>query len=651
MNLLFFRYFKYIFGLNILLLAFPIVCSAADKDADKSYELPLRAWIHDPYISNVSLSPDGKTLVALTLTDVNKSAELTFWDTADLAMPPHRYRLKTSKPISVTWLNNDIVFVAGIRKFDRRFRARNIKTFDIKTYLYNFKEKKFSQSLFKNDNFLQVGIENRLHNDPDHILVRTLNRDYAQEFYLTNFKKKTSKLIYRGGEGYFYFTDVLGNVAGKMDIGGSGKNIYISTSLKDPGTDKWKEAFRNYSSKREGLGNAQIVADGSVYVLDNTGRDLSVIRTLDPGTGKLSEPVFADEGYEMLGVMTSGQPSNYGQVIGYARARELVERVYTDPLHIKLQNIIDAALPGTNQNRMISHSDDMRMIVVQASSPKEAGHYYLLIDGQKMISLGRAYPHLDPNKLADMKFVTYKARDGLTIPAYLTLPPFGKKPYPSIVLPHGGPWARDYLGWDLWAQFLANRGYAVLQPQYRGSDGFGQKLWRAGDREWGQKMQDDKDDGAYWMIKEGITSKDRVAMFGYSYGGYAAMAAIVREDPPYQCAIAGAGLSELGTFDKLTFTSPILRQYQNPTIAGLSPYYEAKNAKIPIFIFHGDRDQRVPLNQSRKYVKALEKHKKDVKYLEVRDLWHSFPWWPQHHLAILSSVEDYLEKECGEGGL
>ena len=231
------------------------------------------------------------------------------------------------------------------------------------------------------------------------------------------------------------------------------------------------------------------------------------------------------------------------------------------------------------------------------------------------------------------------------------MPTTGEAPFPAVILPHGGPWARDSLRFDRWAQFLANRGYLVLQPQYRGSEGWGQTLWRAGDKEWGGKMQDDKDDGAMWLVEHGLADPDRLAMFGYSYGGYAAMASIVRADTPYQCAIAGAGLSELRYFDKVTFEGRFGREFQNPTIKGLSPLDVAKDAKIPIFIFHGDRDQRVPIAQSRKYVSALRRAGKDVEYHEIVDLWHSLPWWPQHHLAVFEILEDYLGNRCGPGGL
>ena len=613
--------------------------------------IPMEAWIHDPFIDQVKVSPDGTKLVALTLTDINKAPEITVWDIRDLTKAPIRFKPKYTKAFRVSWLNSERLFVTGLQKFDYRFGGKNTKWFNVQTYVVDWKGKRFRQ-LFKGRNdILGAFVENRLPKDSKHILVRATNSDYSDEFFKINLKKLTSERVYRGGQGKGYFTDVFGNVVGRMQIGGSGKDIYISTWLKNNDTGKWQEVFKNYAAKREGISNPQIVADGTIYVTDNTGREFSVLRTYDLDTGKLSDPIMDEEGYELRGVITSTLPENFGEVIGYRKSKEATESGWIDPFYKQMYEKLKKVLPEKMKHNIISMSDDKRIMVIGSKSSVEAGAYHLLIDGKNLMPLGRRFPHLDPAKLAPMKFVKYKARDGLEIPAYLTEPITGEKPFPTIIMPHGGPWARDFLGWDRWVQFLANRGYAVLQPQYRGTDGFGQKLWRAGDREWGQKMQDDKDDGAQWLVDEGIADKGRIAMFGYSYGGYAAMAAVVRENSPYQCAIAGAGLSELASFDKITYTNPLQRQFQNPTIAGLSPLHEVKKANIPIFIFHGDRDQRVPVEQSRKFVKALKKHNKPVEYLEIPDLWHSHPWFPQHHLAMLSSIEDYLANRCGEGGL
>jgi dipeptidyl aminopeptidase/acylaminoacyl peptidase len=228
----------------------------------------------------------------------------------------------------------------------------------------------------------------------------------------------------------------------------------------------------------------------------------------------------------------------------------------------------------------------------------------------------------------------------------------GEAPHPAVVMPHGGPWARDNNTFDTWRQFLADRGYVVLQPQYRGSFGFSQTLWRAGDREWGGKMQDDKDDGAAWMVEQGIVDADRIAMYGFSYGGYAAMAAIVRDNPPYQCAISGAGLSELRTFERVTFeNSRFNREFQNPTVAGLSPLERVDNASIPILIFHGNRDQIVPIEQSEKYHAALVRAGKDSRYVEITDYGHGPSLTADKQAQVLELLESYLRDHCGPGGL
>jgi dipeptidyl aminopeptidase/acylaminoacyl peptidase len=640
---------KYSLLIASLLLVLANVGANANTDPKL---IPYQAWIHDPFIDSVSVSPDGSKLLALTLSNVNEAADITVWDTTDLSKPPIRFKPKSVKALTVGWISNDSIYIIGRQKYDYRYGGKPTKWFRDRLLIGQADGKGKLRELFKNnEEIVGFSIENLMRGKPDTILVKASNREFAEEFYEVNTKSLVSKRVYRGGAGKEFSTDVFGEVVTRMQINGSGKNIHFSIELKNPDSGAWEEHFKTYAAERQGIFDASISADGSIYVVDNTGREFSVIRKYDIKSRKLSEPVFADEGYEMIGVLLSTLPSKYGEVVGYLRDGAARERIYTDPLYKDLQDKINSVLPEGQSHRMVSMSDDMSLIVIRSSGAKEAGEYNLLVGGRSLVPLGRSYPYLPEEEMAEMKKVTYKARDGLEIPGLLTTPKSGKAPYPTIILPHGGPWARDYLGWDSWAQFLANRGYLVLQPQYRGSEGWGQTLWRAGDNEWGQKMQDDKDDGAMWLVEQGLADKDRLAMYGYSYGGYASMAAIVRENSPYQCAIAGAGLSELDTFDKITFESEFNREFQNPTISGLSPLYNVEKANIPIFIFHGDRDQRVPVNQSRKYAKALEKAGKPVKYLEIPDLWHSLPWWPQHHLAVFQGLEEYLENECGPGGL
>ncbi len=621
-------------------------------------EIPMESWVHDPVISSVNLTPNGNRLVAVTLAQVGAAPDVTVWQTGDLSKPPKRFRPQDVKVYAANWLSNDYLLVVGRQTFDIRQSGRSTRWFRDKAYIIDVNKvsddgkKAPFRSILERKNAIGINLENRLPLDDKKILVGVTNREFATDIYEVNLDNFVSKRIYRGATGENAFTDFKGDVRGRTSFEGDDDTTRIEFQYKNPESGKWEQHHALYAAAREGMQPVGFGPDGrTVYMIDNTGRDKNVIRKYDLITRQMSDEIFGGDNFEALGVIQSTDAENFGELIGFTGQGASVFREYTDQKWKDLQGRIDSVLPEGQTHTISSRSDDYSIMVITSRGPKEAGAYYLLVNGSQLVGLGRAMPNLEPDQLADMQLVTYPARDGMDIPAFLTLPKTGEAPYPTIINPHGGPWARDNQSWDPFVQFLANRGYAVLQPQYRGSQGWGQKLWRAGDGKWGYEMQDDKDDGARWLIKEGIADPDRIAMFGYSYGGYAAMAAIVRQDSPYQCAIAGAGLAELRYFDKVTFENPFGREFQNPTIDGLSPLDHAEKAVIPIFIFHGDRDQRVPIEQSEKYVRALKKAGKDVEYVEVPDLWHSFPWWPEHKRLIFSTMEDYLEKRCGPGGI
>ena len=613
--------------------------------------IPMNAWIHDPVISSVDVSPDGNQLVALTLSDVSAPPQVTVWQTEDLSIPPMRFSPPDVKALGVGWLNDEYLYVIGRQKFDIRVGGRPTRWFRDKLYIIDDRGEERWRELLETEDGIK-GIFNVLPHDRDRFLARRINYEFGMEIYEVNLRNFNARRVYRGASGDSIFADAFGEIRGRSRLEGTGENTRLIYSYIHPETGQWEEHHEFVAVEREGLSPRTFDLDGRhVYMVDNTGRDKAVLRTYDLITRELSEPLYGGGDMEATGVRLATNPDNLGEIIGYTGADEERWIHYISPMYSEISDRFDEALGEEDAHSIVSMSDDLTVMVVRTSGDREPGAYHLLVNGQQLVPLGRSYPFLEPEKLADMEHVTYEARDGLEIPAYLTLPAEGEPPYPAVVMPHGGPWARDYLSWDLWAQFLANRGYAVLQPQYRGSDGWGQELWRAGDREWGQKMQDDKDDGARWLVDQGITEVHRIAIYGYSYGGFAAMAASVRRNSPYQCAIAGAGLSELRTFDRVTFEGRFMRQFQNPTVAGMSPLDHVEDAEIPIFVFHGERDQRVPIDQSEKFVNALQRAGKSVKYMEVVDLWHSLPWWPQHHLAVLSEIENYLATQCGPGGL
>ncbi|HYD43812.1 MAG TPA: prolyl oligopeptidase family serine peptidase, partial [Phenylobacterium sp.] len=472
-------------------------------------------------------------------------------------------------------------------------------------------------------------------------------------------------------------TDLNGEIRARGEVGFDGGKAYFAQWIRTP-DGRWEEHFRSGAAEREVFGIGAFTKDPNIlYVLSNRGRDKVGVYEYDIRTKKIGEAVFEHKLFDATGVIQSNGAADYGELLGFAYEGPAGSTYWTDgrigalnkslrqALGVKMASI-DWIDPGTNEKARLpvadgadayitQYSADMKRFIVVKTGPSQPTEYYLLTDGGGLQLLGKQRPNLDLAALGRTRLVEYAARDGLQIPALLTVPPasFGPGPHPAVVMPHGGPWARDEMAWDPsgWPQFLASRGYAVLQPQFRGSQGWGQKLWRAGDREWGQKMQDDKDDGAKWMIAQKIAAPGRIAMFGYSYGGYAALAASIRPEGIYKCAISGAGGS-LSSMKRATSQNRILRELQRPTVEGLDAIEHASEVKIPLLLYHGDRDQIVPVKDSERFVSRARAAGVKVQYFEIPDMGHTFnTWTPAMAERQLVEIERFLKEDCGPGGL
>ena len=244
-----------------------------------------------------------------------------------------------------------------------------------------------------------------------------------------------------------------------------------------------------------------------------------------------------------------------------------------------------------------------------------------------------AFPTLDAASLAPMKAVRYKARDGLEIQAYLTLPRGGQTNLPTIVMPHGGPTARDIWGWDAEAQFLASRGFAVFQPNFRGSSGFGREHERKGYRQWGRAMQDDISDGVAWLVEQGIADRDRVGIYGASYGGYAALQGLVTTPELYRAGASFAGVSDMiewlddvEHYRFSDFNKPVHGDSSDDRdqLEATSPARHAERVRAPVLLAHGEDDPVVGVEQSRAMEDALEDAGKTVEAYYYPDEVHGF---------------------------
>lgn len=329
-------------------------------------------------------------------------------------------------------------------------------------------------------------------------------------------------------------------------------------------------------------------------------------------------------------------------LIGGGRDEEAgVRYEFLDPEAARRWQSVERAFRG-KAPQLVSWNDALSQVVVFTDTG-EAGQYHLVdFDRRTADIVADAYPAIAPEQVGAVRSIHYAARDGLDIPAYLTLPPGVTDPsgLPLVVLAHGGPASRDVAGFDWWAQALASRGYAVLQANFRGSTGYGRAFLEAGYGEWGRKMQTDLSDGVRWLAAEGIIDPARVCIVGASYGGYAAMAGLTLDSDVYRCGVSVAGVSDLRRM--VNWEAEQARHKNNQTVRywnrfmgaarlndraldALSPAFLAASVDSPLLLIHGRDDTVVPIEQSRVMAEALRRAGKPVEFVELpgEDHWLS----------------------------
>ena len=367
--------------------------------------------------------------------------------------------------------------------------------------------------------------------------------------------------------------------------------------------------------------------------------------------GVLSPPLPEDPGGVRGPIF---HPTTF-RLVGFSQGGDWPRATYFDPLMQKLNESV-AKMVGTPHYRIESFGEDPRQLVAYSEGEGDAGTYYFIDlttgNGKEIAS---NYPDLPTEWITQKQAISYKAADGLTIHAYLTLPPFREaKALPLVVLPHGGPEAHDDIGFDWQAQAFAAHGYAVLQPNYRGSSGYGQHFVNAGHGEWGRKMQTDLSDGVRYLAAQGLIDPKRVAIFGASYGGYAALAGATLDPGVYTCAVSIAGPSDLKsmvawedakTGNQESSTVLYWRQFMGDPAHWdeISPAKQAAKASCPILLIHGTDDTVVSIEQSYEMQSALKAAGKDVQLITYKGQTH----WEDtqsSRIAMMQAAVDFVVK-------
>ncbi len=369
------------------------------------------------------------------------------------------------------------------------------------------------------------------------------------------------------------------------------------------------------------------------YILSNKETGRFALYKFNYLTREISEKVLGNDENDI----TDFTLSEDGRTLTSARFTDDRDRiVYFDPADIKRQKSLERAVPG-QEVWVNSRSRDGNRMVVYTTSPTDPGGYSIYdVKARSLNRMADVNLALDVTQLATPRYIHYAARDGLSIPAYLTLPR-GRKPegLPLIILPHGGPYGvRDTLDYNMEVQFLANRGYVVLQPNYRGSDSYGEAYYKRGEGQIGRTMQDDLDDGMDYLVKTGIVDPKRVCIMGSSYGGYAALWGVIRNPERYRCAISFAGVTDFKSqlrFDGNTMYSRYARKWKD-TVRGtkefdldtVSPAKMVGTLSRPVLLTHGDDDSTVPYSQFTKMLAAAKKAGKPIESFTYKGEGHGF---------------------------
>jgi len=609
------------------------VISAAEQPPPP--KIPLRDFFRNPESRGYLLSPDGKTLSYLAPWETR----MNIWIRPTTGGEPKRITSEKDRDIhDYFWKENHFIIYAQDNKGDENFHLFRVqlKTGEIKD-LTPFPKVRAEVI----DDLEDVS--------PTDILIQH-NKRNAELFDAYRLKVATGEMkmaAQNPGHVDHWVTDHKGRILAATET--DGVNATLLTRSDE------KSAFKKVltTNFREHLGVQFYTFDNKqLYAASNIGRDKQAIVTIDPATGKETGMIYENSDVDVDGLAFS-KKRKVLTYVDYTTWKE--QRKYLDTQTEKMFTAVERRLPGYQIDSVGNDHDENQFIIAATSDRTPGARYLFNVKTGELTKLAEVTPWLKENQLAPIKPIEYSSRDGLTIHGYLTVP-LGREPknLPVVAIPHGGPWARDVWGYDPEVQFLANRGYAVLQMNFRGSTGYGRKFWEASFKQWGKTMQDDITDGVQWLIKEGIADPKRVAIYGGSYGGYATLAGVTFTPNLYAAAVDYVGPSNMFTFMKTIppywkpFLDEMYEMVGNPDkdkelLASESPVLHSDQIKTPLFIAQGAQDPRVNKAESDQMVASLRKRGVDVEYMVKENEGHGFHN-EENRFAFYEAMEKFLDQ-------
>ena len=615
----------------------PVAASEAgeSKTAAIPPKIPLRDFFRNPASRGYDLSPDGETLSFLQPWE----SRMNIFIRPTAGGDAKRVTSERDRDIrNYAWKGNKFLVYAMDDKGDENFHLKRVdlKSGEVKD-LTPFPK-------------VRSDIIDDLQDVSETDMLITLNKRNPEIFdaYRINVETGEMKMVAENpGKVSNWITDHAGVIRAATETDGVNASLLTRPDEKTP----FKKVLT--TDFREQLNPQFYTFDNkNLYAVSNIGRDKAAVVTIDPTNGKELEQIYQNPEVDV-------------DALAYSKKRKVItfatfttwkpERKFFDPQTEAMYKTLAEKLPGS-EVEVVANDKAEDKFIVMASNDRTPGTRNLF-DAKtgSLTKLVEVAPWLPENKLASMKPIEYKSRDGLTIHGYLTLP-LGRDPknLPVVINPHGGPWARDTWGFNPEVQFLANRGYAVLQMNFRGSTGYGRKFWEASFKQWGQSMQNDITDGVQWLIKQGIADPKRIAIYGGSYGGYATLAGVTFTPDLYAAAVDYVGVANMFTFMKTVppYWKPFLDMFHEMVgdpekdkamMEAVSPVMHAEKIKTPLFIAQGAHDPRVNKAESDQMVAALRKRGVDVEYMVKDNEGHGFHN-EENRFDFYGAMEKFLAK-------
>lgn len=625
----------------------PAAAAAPTRSAPKAY--PIRDFFSNPEKAYFRLSEDGQTLGFMQPVSV---------DGAPRRLNVFVQPLKEGRPTGeARRLTSETARDIGIYYWKGSQRILYVKDFggDENFHVVGVDVATGKVTDLTPGDKVRAEILDPLPDDPHHILVQHNRRD-PQVFDVVRIDLRTGQetvVAKNPGDIVAWGTDHAGRL--RLAFKTEGLNSIVLYRADEKGefrpiitTDYKTEVDVPFFT----ADNRQLLA------ISNRGRDKKALVRIDPARPDQETVLYVHPDVDVAGASWSRHRKTLTEVSVVA-AR--TERHFFDRATERLYQRIAAKVPGMELNLQSATKAEDRFIVSASSDRTPGGRYLYDARTDTMTLLAEINPKIAADDMATMTPIRYTSRDGLPIQGYLTLP-VGREPknLPCIVNPHGGPWARDQWGYNPEVQFLANRGYCVLQMNFRGSTGYGRAFWEASFGQWGLKMQDDITDGVQWLVQQGIADPKRVGIYGASYGGYATLAGVAFTPDLYAAAVNYVGVSNLFTFLNTIppYWKPLLPKFREMVgdperdkerLTRTSPALNADKIKTPLMVVQGARDPRVNKAESDQMVAALKARGVDVPYLVKDNEGHGFRN-EENQFEFYGAMEAFLAKHLMPGG-